>query len=63
MMSRHSVRLALQTPVRLDSATALFPELASLVFAQLPMDSRQRCREVSRGWRLSPVAASLPALL
>jgi len=29
----------------------LFPELASLVFAQLPVDSRLRCREVSRGWR------------
>ena len=30
----------------------LFPELASLVFAQLlPVDSRLRCREVCRGWR------------
>jgi len=28
----------------------LFPELASLVFAQLPVDSRLRCREVCRGW-------------
>jgi len=29
----------------------LFPELASLVFALLPVDSRLRCREVCRGWR------------
>jgi len=29
----------------------LFPELASLVFALLPVDSRLRCREVSRSWR------------
>jgi len=29
----------------------LFPELASLVFALLPVDARLRCREVSRGWR------------
>jgi len=29
----------------------LFPELASLVFALLPVDSRLRCRKVCRGWR------------
>jgi len=29
----------------------LFPELISAIFALLPVDSRLRCREVSRGWR------------
>jgi len=49
-MSRRSQRLALQNPA-LYVLGPLFPELASLVFAQLPVDSRLRCREVCRGWR------------
>jgi F-box domain len=49
-MSRRSQRLALQDPA-LHVLAPLFPELASLVFALLPVDSRLRCREVCRGWR------------
>ena len=29
----------------------LFPELVALVFQRVPVDTRLRCREVSRGWR------------
>jgi len=49
-MSRRSQRLALQDPA-LHVLAPLFPELASAIFAQLPVDSRLRCREVCRGWR------------
>jgi len=49
-MSRRSQRLALQDPA-LHILSPLLPELISLVFALLPVDSRLRCREVCRGWR------------
>jgi len=49
-MSRRSQRLALQDPA-LHVLAPLFPELISAIFAQLPVDSRLRCREVCRGWR------------
>jgi len=37
--------------VRLDPVTVLQIDLLSAIFALLPVDSRLRCREVSRSWR------------
>ena len=59
MPPRRSARVA----AALEAASAAFPQLPHavglLIFAALPVDTRLRCCEVSRGWR---VTASTPEL-